>query len=120
MQRKLDTGFRRLIVWQEAKKLTIKIYVLTKKFPSEEQFHLVSQLRRASSSIMANIAEGSAMPTKSHRNAYYVRARGSVVEVDNFTELCKDLDLFSEKEALDITDHCARLSYLLTQLIKSS
>jgi four helix bundle protein len=120
MKRKLDTGFRRLIVWQEAKKLTVKLYKLTQSFPSEERFHLVSQLRRTSSSIMANIAEGSAMPTQSHRHAFYARARGSVVEVDNFAELCKDLQLFSEEEAEDIMDHCARLSYLLTQLLKSS
>jgi len=119
MGRKLNIGFRRLIVWQEAKKLAVKIYLFTKNFPQEEQFHLTSQMRRAASSTMANIAEGSAMPTRSHRDAFYARARGSAVEVDNFAELCLDLNLLTEQQTDDVTDHCARLSYLLTQLLKS-
>lgn len=111
-------GFRRLIAWQEAKKLTIKIYVLTRQFPKDEQFNLISQLRRASSSVMANIAEGSAMPTKAHRDSFYMRARGSTVEVDSFIELSYELQYISQPEREDIQDHCARLSYLLTQLVK--
>jgi len=119
MLRKMDVGFRRLIVWQEAKKLALKIYRITKKFPEEERFHLVTQLRRAATSVMANIAEGSAMQTRAHRDAYYGRARGSVAEVDAFVELSFDLGLIVETDANDIADHCARLSYLLTQLLKS-
>ncbi|MFH1443967.1 MAG: four helix bundle protein [Candidatus Peregrinibacteria bacterium] len=115
----MDIGFRRLIIWQEAKKLALKIYGVTKAFPKEEQFHLVTQIRRAATSIMANIAEGSAMQTRAHRDAFYGRARGSVAEVDAFIELSSDLDLISKADANDIADHCARLSYLLTQLLKS-
>ena len=118
-ERTYKKGYRNLIAWQEAKKLTTKIYAVTRKFPKEEQYHLVSQLRRAATSIMANLAEGSAMSTKVHRNAFYTRARGSAVEVDNFVELCWELRLMQEQEYADLIDHVARVIYLITKLIYS-
>lgn len=50
--------FRTLKVWQVSHDLTLRIYTATKDFPSEERFGLTSQIRRSSSSIPANIAEG--------------------------------------------------------------
>lgn len=117
MQRVYMNGFRSLIAWKEAKLLTIKIYQLTKNFPKEETYHLTNQLRRASASIMANIAEGSAMPTKAHRYSYFSRARGSVVEVDSFSELCHAMGLMDTNTHDNVTDHCARLSFLITKLM---
>ena len=51
-------SFEKLDIWVESKKLTKDIYVITKKFPSDEKFGLTSQLRRASISVCSNIAEG--------------------------------------------------------------
>ena len=51
-------SFEELTIWQEARELTNRIYFLTKRFPREELFGLTSQIRRASVSIMSNIAEG--------------------------------------------------------------
>ncbi len=119
MYHRCTNGFRKLIVWQEAKKLTLKIYRLTKKFPKEELFGMSSQMRRASTSIMANLAEGSAMPTKAHRDSYYVRARGSAVEIDNFTELAFELHYASKQEFDDVSDHCARIVHLTIRLVSS-
>ena len=114
------SGFRTLIVWQEAKKLTCTIYKITKNFPEEERFHLVPQMRRAATSSMANLAEGSAMKTASHRNSYYTRAKGSVIEVDNFAELALELEYIAPEDYEMIIDHCGRLAYLIEKLIKSS
>ena len=50
--------FTKLRLWQEAHKLTLQIYVITKKFPSDELYGLTSQLRRSASSIGSNLAEG--------------------------------------------------------------
>ncbi len=50
--------FRQLKVWEQSHKLTLRIYELTKIFPREELFALTNQIRRASSSVPANIAEG--------------------------------------------------------------
>lgn len=119
MQRVYTMGFRKLIAWQEAKSLTLKIYALTTRLPKEEQFHLVMQLRRASASVMANIAEGSAMPTKANRDSYYWRARASAVEVDCFIELCVALKYLDDESMKDVQDHCARITFLLTQLVRS-
>ena len=56
--------FRKLVVWQAAKKLTKEIYKITNKFPSEEKFGLSSQMKRAAISIMSNIAEGNQRVSK--------------------------------------------------------
>lgn len=120
MQRTYTEGYRKLIAWQEAKKLTLKIYEVTRGFPREEQFHLVPQLRRAASSVMVNLAEGSAMPTKAHRSVYYARARASAVEVDNFIELSFALKYLAREQHDDLLDHVARVTYLIiTQLMNS-
>lgn len=58
------------------------------------------------------------MRSQAHRNAYYQRARGSTVEVDNFIDLSAELGLVSEEDATACIDHCARLSYLLTRLMQ--
>jgi four helix bundle protein len=115
--KKNTEGFQKLIAWREAKLLTAKIYRLTKSFPSDERFGLTSQLRRAAGSSMANLAEGSAMRTKAHRDAYYLRARGSVVEVDNHVELSLELQYCNPAQQEDVADHCARLVHLITRLV---
>ncbi|MFH0769776.1 MAG: four helix bundle protein [Candidatus Peregrinibacteria bacterium] len=119
MERKFKGGFRNLIAWKEAKSLALEIYGITKKFPKEEQFGLVSQLRRAAASIMANLAEGSAMGTKVHRDTYYMRARGSAVEVDSFLELSFDLTYLTREAFEDCSGHVARAIYLITHLMRS-
>jgi four helix bundle protein len=110
-------GYRTLIAWQEAKQLAVKVYDLTEEFPSEERYHLVQQMRRAATSIMANLAEGSAMPTKVHRNAFYARARGSAIELDSFVELCLSLRLVQQVQCEDFTSHISRITFLITKLI---
>ena len=51
-------SFEELIIWQETRKFTNNIYNLTKKYPQEEIYSLISQMRRAAVSVMSNIAEG--------------------------------------------------------------
>lgn len=90
--------FERLTVWQNARNATKDIYLLTKDFPSEEKFGLASQLRRAISSVAANIAEGiSRLSTKEKRRFLNI-AYSSAIEVINFLILCLDLKLITEDE----------------------
>ena len=64
-------SFQDLIVWQKAHHFVLKIYSITKTFPKEEMFGLTSQLRRASISIPANIAEGFKKKSKLDKDRFY-------------------------------------------------
>ncbi|MBU0767236.1 four helix bundle protein [Patescibacteria group bacterium] len=116
---KFKNGFRKLIVWQESHKFTLMIYRATLTFPKEEKFGITSQLRRAASSIGAQIVEGSRMSTAPHRKIYYERAYASAAEVDNFLELASDLGYLNEEIYKQLLDQLNCVSFLLFKLIKS-
>ncbi|MBT3835454.1 four helix bundle protein [Candidatus Peribacteria bacterium] len=119
MYKKYSDGFRKLIAWQEAHKLTLNIYKITKNFPREEMYGITSQLRRASSSVAAQITEGSRMPTLNHRKSYYDRAYSSVVEVDYFLELSKDLEYLNGENYKELLEKVNRVAYLTKKLSNS-
>jgi len=79
-------SYRELVAWQKAMDLVEVVYRVTKSFPADERFGLVSQLRRAAVSVPSNIAEGHSRPT-----ADYVRflniARGTLREVETSLKL---------------------------------
>lgn len=81
------TRFEDMEVWQEAQEFAVLIYKITKRFPDEEKFGLTSQLRRASSSVSANIAEGFGRSSKKDTAHFYHIARGSLLETKNFMYL---------------------------------
>lgn len=90
-------SFEKLEVWIEAKKLTKDIYLITKKFPPEEKFGLISQLRRASISVCSNIAEGSARKTNKDKAHYTIMAFSSAVEVLNQIIIAQELDFLTSE-----------------------
>jgi four helix bundle protein len=82
--------YKELKVWQAGRKLASSIYSLSKKFPRDEQYGLISQMRRCAVSIPSNIAEGAGRHhTKDTLNFLYI-ARGSVFELE--TQLYISLD----------------------------
>src|SRR5882762_6562457 len=91
-------GFRKLIVWREAHSLTLEVYTLTRQFTAEEKFGMISQLRRAASSVGANLAEGSSRHTAKDQHHFYWMAKGSLAEVDNLLELAHDLGYIADAE----------------------
>ncbi len=84
--------FKELILWQKAHELTLNIYKITKDFPKEEVYALTSQVRRASVSIAANIAEGYKKKTKPHKLSFLNISEGSLEEVKYYLILSKDLE----------------------------
>jgi four helix bundle protein len=66
-------SFEKLDVWKKSKDFTLKIYGITKSFPDQEKFGLVSQLRRASVSIASNIAEGSSRNTIKDQQRFFIQ-----------------------------------------------
>ena len=84
-------GTRDLLVWQKGMVLAKEIYRITRAFPSEERFGLVSQMRRAAVSIPSNIAEGQARRTTNEFIQFISQAEGSVAELDTQLTLSSDL-----------------------------
>jgi len=84
--------YKDLHVWQKAMELAKQIYLLTSRFPSEEKFGLISQMRRAAVSIPSNIAEGQARNTTGEYVQFISHAEGSSAELDTQIRLCFDLD----------------------------
>ena len=91
---------RELIVWQRALELCTAIYATTAKFPSEERFALVSQMRRAAVSIPSNIAEGHGRLTTSEYRHFLGIARGSLKELETQILIAQRLGYLS-KSATD-------------------
>lgn len=92
-----DGNYRSLIVWQKSIILVKEIYKLTAKFPNEERFGIVSQMRRAAVSIPSNIAEGQARRTTPDFIRFISTAEGSLAELD--TQLTISIDLqFCDRE----------------------
>ncbi len=75
-------GYRDLLVWQKGMALVREVYILTKEFPDEERFGLISQMRRAAVSIPSNIAEGQARHTTREFIQFISHAEGSLAELD--------------------------------------
>lgn len=87
---------RDLIVWQKAVQLVVRLYELTKGFPREEIYGLVSQIRRAATSIPANIAEGQGRRLKGEYQHFLGNVRGSLWELDTHIEISFQLGFISE------------------------
>ncbi|MFI5116561.1 MAG: four helix bundle protein [Terriglobales bacterium] len=83
--------FRQLMVWGKAHQLTLEIYRATATFPREEVYGITSQMRRCSSSIAANIAEGCGRTGNGEFHRFLNTAAGSAVELEYFLLLARDL-----------------------------
>ncbi|MDP2860812.1 MAG: four helix bundle protein [bacterium] len=92
-------NFTDLDAWKVNHQLILEIYKITQGFPKEERYGIVDQLRRAASSITANIAEGWGRFHYADRIKFYHQARGSNCEVQNFLILSYDLKYLDEKES---------------------
>lgn len=90
--------FRKYLVWEQSHKLTLEIYSLTKNFPSEEKYGLISQIRRACSSIPTNIAEGCGKISEKDFARYLGISFGSASELEYLILLAKDLNFIGEEK----------------------
>ena len=93
--------------------------MVLKKFPKEERFGIIDQLRRAVSSITANIAEGWGRYHFADRIKFYYQARGSCSEVQNFLILSKDLGYLDKSEFDKLNAMCDRCFKIISGLIRA-
>jgi len=111
MQKKTQ-NFKDLVVWQKGIALAKAIYQLTSKFPAEEKFGLVSQMRRAAVSIPSNIAEGQARHTTGEFIQFISHSEGSVAELETQLILSVELGFAitdSAKPAFTLLDDIRRM-----------
>lgn len=114
------TVFTDLNTWREAHKLVLIIYQTTKKFPAEEKYCLIPQLRRAVISITSNIAEGFCRRGKKDKINFYNIALSSLTETQNQVILSKDLNYTNEDEFTKIWNQTIVVQKLIFGLIKGA
>jgi len=109
--------FKSLKVWEKAHGLTLEIYRYTKDFPKEELYSLTNQLRRAASSIPANIAEGCGKKTKADFANFLNIALGSANETEYFLILSRDLNYISQDNFNTLSKEANDVKAMLINLI---
>ncbi len=112
-------NFYELDAWQQGHKLVLDVYKITAAFPADEKFGIISQLRRAASSITANIAEGFDRYHFNDKIRFYHQSRGSVGEVQNFMILARDLKFVEGSVLKDIMEKCICVRKLINGMIRS-
>jgi four helix bundle protein len=113
-------SFTQLKAWQEGHKLVVQIYDATKKFPKEEKFCLIDQIRRAVISITSNIAEGFGRETYKDKLRFYYQVNGSLIEVENQLLVAKDVGYIQNSEFNTLANQATTTHILLQGLIKKS
>ncbi len=113
----MKTSFSGLEVWKEAFEFTIDVYRIAGKFPKEEKCALTSQLKRAASSVAANIAEGRGRGGNKEFCRFLYIARGSLEESKSHLLLAKELDYITESDIMSIEEKAERLGAMLNNLI---
>jgi len=112
------TSFEEIDAWQEARKLTAKIYHLTSSGALRRDFDLSRQLRRASVSVMSNIAEGSERGGDGEFIHFLSIAKGSCAEVRSQIYIAADADYLPETDVLQLIEQCRSVSRLTHGLIR--
>ena len=117
-EKKIKT-FEDLETWQIAHGLVVEIYKITKRYPKDELYGIVSQLRRAALSITANIAEGFSRYHYKDKIRFYYNARGSASEVRNCLILSKDMEYIAKEEYKNLSDGMEKVLRMINGLIRS-
>lgn len=110
-------NYKELKVWENSHLFVLDIYRVTKNFPKDETYGITNQIRRASASIPANIAEGCGKNSQLDLANFLNIALGSSNEVDYFLLLCKDLSYVKEAEFVDLEDRINAIKAMLINLI---
>lgn len=112
-------SFEKLKVWQKARNLSVMIYKVTKLFPDEERFGLISQMRRCTISIFSNIAEGTGRHTAKDKARFTEIAYGSALELLNQIIVSNDLEFITNDNYEHIRTELTEITAMLNALRKS-
>ncbi|WP_397445596.1 four helix bundle protein [Polaribacter sp. R77954] len=113
--------FKKYDIWKLSHLLTLKIYDVTKTYPKDEVYGIISQIRRASSSIPTNISEGCGRDSDAEFNRFLTIAIGSASEVEYLIILSKDLNYIDKNSFIILNEEIniiKRKIYSLKQKLK--
>ncbi len=113
-------SFIDLDAWWESHKLVLQIYELAKRFPRDELFGLVSQLRRCAVSITSNIAEGFSRESWKEKLQFYAMALGSVTELQNQLLIARDVGYLTRSQFDTVAGQSVKAHKILAGLIKKT
>jgi four helix bundle protein len=114
--------FKSLTVWQRSIDLTVEIYSITRNFPGEERYGLISQIRRAAVSIPSNIAEGAGRKSNKEFKHFLSISMGSIFELETQIIVAHRLNLIDELSMKEMSlKICAiqKMLYGLERALKS-
>ncbi len=115
----MQSGYKKLDVWKKGYELTLKVYEVTRHYPKEETYGLISQMRRASSSIIANLAEGYGRNHLGEYIQYVSIAIGSCNELEVHILLSNDLHYLKKKNYDELMSGHEEVSKMLFGLRKA-
>lgn len=110
--------FHDLHVWQKAHHLTLAVYRATASFPREELYGLTTQLRRAASSVAANLAEGCGRNGDAELARFCSIAMGSASELEYHLLLASDLKLLNAPDYTELAQQATEVKRMLTGLFQ--
>ena len=110
--------FKSLKIWQLAMDLVVLVYSITKKFPIEERYGLVSQMNRCAVSIPSNIAEGSGKSSNEAFGVYLSHSLGSLYELETQVIVSYKLKYIEEIVFESISEKIAELEKMIIGFIK--
>lgn len=105
--------FKKLKIWQRSKDLSVSIYQITSDFPKHEVYGLTSQIRRAATSVAANIAEGSGRGTSKDFSNFLAIALGSLNELYTFTDIALALEYITKSDFESISKETEELRNMI-------
>jgi four helix bundle protein len=112
-------SFEKLNVWQKSRSLSVLIYTITKKYPTDEKFGLTSQMRRSAISIASNIAERTGRHSSKDKARFSEIAYSSALELLNQTIISNDLKYLNETNLTEIRQRISEITAMLDGLYKA-
>ena len=116
----LELKHKNLNVWKRSMDLATQVYEMTEEYPANEQYGLISQLRRSAVSVPSNIAEGSARRSVKDRKHFYEIALSSAAEIDTQIELSIRLGFCSEDQLIELEESINHVFAMLSRLIQKT
>ena len=113
----LNLSHKKPDVYQISLKLINEVYIATRGFPKEEQFVLVSQIRRAAISVCSNIAEGASRISKREKKRFYEISRSSLVETDTQFEIAIILQYYKNGQMKELEQYMESTFRMLSKMI---